>query len=111
MRVGGHELVVKLTERCLAGLVGLVFLYVLSAVVVFDFSTGAWHHSQELHPDGSTIAVGPKPRWPFDEGHQFDLPGGWDYAGDEFVFSLYRPIVQIWFLCTEYAPVPSESTN
>ena len=76
-------------------MIGPVFLYVLSAFVVFDFTSSAQHAEWEYY-DGRPVAAGPRPRYPFDRGENLHIPGGWDYSGDEGVFRIYRPVVRVW---------------
>ena len=76
-------------------MIGPVFLYVLSAFVVFDFTSSAIHAEWETF-DGRPVAAGPRPRYPFDRGANLHIPGGWDYSGDEVVFQIYRPVVRVW---------------
>lgn len=78
-------------------------LYLLSSLLVFDFSRTAIAGDEEYF-EGRDVAVGPEPRWPFTYGGDLDIPGGWDFSGREPVFWVYRPVCLWWLARHGYAP-------
>jgi hypothetical protein len=74
-----------------------LFLYTLSAFIVFDMSKPARVFDEENYK-GKEIALGPRPRrWacrPTHEGVTFD--------GNEWPFLVFRPVCAVWQLIKGY---------
>ncbi len=86
---------------CLAVLLLLV-VYMLTAVIVFDFSKPAYPYDEEYH-QGRLVAIGPRPRSLF-------LPPTRDelfYEATEWPFEVYAPVCGVWRTLKGYAP-PAE---
>lgn len=89
------------------GCAAAVGLYLASALVVFDFRSMAVPYDEENFGRRS-VAIGPRPRWWVPRAaHDFDLPGGFDYAPDGWPFVVWKPLCLAFIKANGYAP-PAE---
>ena len=85
----------------------LLLVYMLGAVVVFDFDTAAHSWHEEKH-GGKLVAIGPCPRtWVPWAARAHDFPGGFDYSVNEWPFRLWKPLCLTYCEINGYA-LPSE---
>lgn len=76
--------------RCILAILLAPVLYLLSAGLVFDFSSPAWDNWSEGK------AHGPSPRLFLCHPTYYDLPGGASWEGTEWAFVVYRPVCSAW---------------
>lgn len=73
--------------------------YLFASAVVFDFTSPALLHDNENLPDGTPVAIGPRPRWFACR----PAVHGVFYGGEEFVFWVFQPVCEMWCVVNGYA--------
>ena len=93
-------------ERTAIRVLGIAFLlpalYLLSACVVFDFTSSAQDLCQEYDNEGRFVAHGPEPRVRLCRPRRYDIPGGASWSGKEWAFTAYRPVCSAWLILKGY---------
>lgn len=82
-------------------LISFLMLYLLSAFIVFDFTSPATPNDEEYY-NGQLVAYGPKPRTIFCAPSR----GGflyYDYDGNEWPFKVYPIVCRVWRYLNGYA--------
>jgi hypothetical protein len=92
----------RIARRALWLIVSLPSLYLLSALVVFDFRSTAADFCQEYDDQRRPVAHGPEPRIILCRPHLYDFPGGASWDGSEWAFTVYRPICSVWLRLKGY---------
>jgi hypothetical protein len=100
--VGGREKCERVALRVLWTVLSLPVIYLLSAAVVFDFTTTAWDFCQEYDEDRRLVAHGPYPSVRLCRPRSYDIPGGASWSGTEWAFSVYRPVCVLWLKMKGY---------
>ena len=75
-------------------------VYILVALVVFDFTQTAFPYDEDNTPDGRPVALGPRPRW-FACSRAHD---SFNFEGREWPFVVFAPICSWWRSSHGYAP-------
>ena len=86
----------------IAGLLLPIYLYLGSALIVFDFTKAAYDPWQE-HREGHPVAIGPRPIRSVCSPTQAD----YYYYGTEWPFVVYAPVCAVWrFVTGHVKPLP-----
>jgi hypothetical protein len=88
-------------------ILGGLFLYLFSSLIVFDFFETAFPGDEDNTTDGRPVAIGPKPRAIFCRPTVHDVR----FEGDEWPFKVYAPICSAWRLIRGYEPPAEERTK
>src|SRR5204862_4470530 len=92
----------RLAFRTLSIVLAVPIIYLLSALVVLDFSATAWDLCQEYDDERRQVTHGPQPRILLCRPRLFDIPGGASWSGTEWAFTVYRPLCSVWLRVKGY---------